>query len=61
MAPPLMLFDEHTSALDPETAGRALSMDQGQVLERLPEVFFLRQPHAQTRKFSSDIRTPFGP
>jgi polar amino acid transport system ATP-binding protein len=91
MQPPLMLFDEPTSSLDPEMVGevllvirslahqgmtlvcvthemgfarevadRILFMDRGAILERgSPREFFDHPQQARTRKFLSDIRSPF--
>jgi polar amino acid transport system ATP-binding protein len=91
MQPPIMLFDEPTSSLDPEMVGevllvirglahqgmtlvcvthemgfarevadRILFMDRGVILERgTPREFFDHPQQARTRKFLSDIRSPF--
>lgn len=51
----------HEMGFAREVADRILFMADGSILERAPAVDFFAHPeHPRTRKFLSDIRSPFG-
>ena len=61
MEPHVMLFDEVTSALDPELVAEVLSVikelaDEGTILEQgSPEKIFTSPEHSRTRQFLQRI------